>query len=165
MTSQTTTPPKDRASGAALVKEISHTGLTVTDIDRVIAFLCTGLGFHLIDRSPRDPLTVQRIVGVPGANTDHAYVQGPNTLIELIRYIEPQDAKIVQVRPCDTGFAHIAMNVTDIDKIVEVAGTYDFNAISEPIAIQQGPNRGNYLVYLRDSEGLTFEMIGPRIGG
>lgn len=153
---------QDQPAAGLLVKELSHVGLTVTNIDRVIGFLCTGLGLPLLDRSPRDPTTVQHIVGVPGANTDHAYVQAPNTRIELIRYISPHDAKIVRVRPCDTGSAHVAMSVTDIDRTLKVAAQYDFTPIAEPVAVHAGPNRGNYLVYLRDPEGLTFEMIGPR---
>ena len=67
------------------VLRTNHTSFTVSDLDRIIGFFCDGLGFELLDRSPRDPKIVQQISGVDGADMETAYIQGPQHRLELIQ--------------------------------------------------------------------------------
>ncbi|WP_321797509.1 VOC family protein [Caballeronia sp. J97] len=147
----------------SLVDSINHTSFTVTDLDRVLGFLCDGLGLRLLDRSPRDPKTMQLIVGVKGVENETAFVQAPGHRIELIRYFKPDDLKIYVLRPCDTGSSHLAFNVKDIDATVARAAEYRFKTVHEPLPVSAGPNVGFFCAYLRDPDGLTFEVIGPRL--
>ncbi|MEM5446776.1 VOC family protein [Paraburkholderia guartelaensis] len=148
----------------SLVKNVNHTSFTVTDLDRVLGFLCKGLGLRLIDKSSRDPETMEKIVGVKEVDVLIAYVQAPSHRIELIKYLGPLDARIEIVRPCDTGFCHLAFDVHDIDATLKVAAEYQFAPVNEPIPVLAGPNVGSFCAYLRDPEGITFEVIGPRLG-
>ncbi|UIF90004.1 VOC family protein [Cupriavidus sp. UYPR2.512] len=147
----------------ALVKSVNHTSFTVTDLDRTIAFLCDGLGFRLLDKSPRDPAGIEKVVGIKGADMMIAFVQAPGHRIELIKYLGPEDRKVVVVRPCDTGFAHLALDVNDIDATIEVAAQYQVKPINDPVEVSHGPNAGLYCAYMRDPDGVTFEVIGPRL--
>ncbi|WP_321797506.1 VOC family protein [Caballeronia sp. J97] len=146
-----------------LVKSVNHTSFTVTDLDRTIGFLCDGLGFELLDKSPRDPAGIEKVVGIKGADMIIAFVQAPGHRIELIQYQGPADRKVVVVRPCDTGFAHLALDVNDIDATINVAAKYQVKPINPPVEVSHGPNAGLYCAYMRDPDGVTFEVIGPRV--
>lgn len=137
----------------------NHTSFTVSSLDRSVGFFRDCLRFELISRAPRDPAVVQRITGVEGADMEIAFLKGPGHTVELIEYKAPANRGKVQARPCDTGFAHLALNVDDADAAVAEAALYQVKAISAPVPINAGPNKGRKVVYLRDWDGVTFEFI------
>ncbi len=137
----------------------NHTSFTVSSLDRSVGFFRDCLKFTLISRAPRDPAVVQKITGVEGADMEIAFLQGPGHTVELIEYKAPANKRRVEARPCDTGFAHLALNVDDADAAVAEAALYQVKAISAPVPINAGPNKGRKVVYLRDWDGVTFEFI------
>ncbi len=137
----------------------NHTSFTVSSLDRSIGFFRDCLGFELISRAPRDPALVSRITGVPGADMEIAFLRGPGHTIELIEYKGPAQRGRIEARPCDTGFAHVAFNVDDVEAAVAAAKPYQVNPIAPPVAINAGPNKGRKVVYLRDWDGVTVELI------
>jgi len=142
------------------VLSTNHTSFTVSSLDRTVAFFTECLGFQLISRAPRDPKIIQKVTGVDGADMEIAFVRGPGHVVELIEYKAPASKGRVQARPCDTGFAHLALDVDDVEAAVAAAARYDVVAIHAPVAIDQGPNQGKKVVYLRDADGVTLEFIG-----
>lgn len=150
----------------ALVKGFNHTSYTISDgdFDRVLGFFIDGLGFPLIEKGPRDSANMEAVVGVEGADVIIAYVQAPGHRLEIINYLKPDDRKRTDaLRPCDTGFTHLAFDVTDIDRSLHVADAYGFRPVHEPLPVSAGPNVGNFCVYTRDKNGITVEFIGPRV--
>ncbi len=137
----------------------NHTSFTVSNLDRTVAFYVDALGFELISRAPRDIAVISRITGVEGADIDVAYVQGPGHRLELIEYRAPDDRGRVRSLPCDTGFAHIAFDVDDIDAAIEASAPHGVLPIGEPVPIDRGPNKGGRVVYLRDPDDVTVEFI------
>ena len=137
----------------------NHTSFTVSDLDRSVAFYVDVLGFQLLDRSPRDPSFTEKVVGVPGAEIEVAYVQAPGHRLELIEYVAPNDRGKVVSRPCDTGFAHIAFDVDDVDSVVDAVRRAGVEPLSDPVATNDGPNAGGKAVYTRDPDGVTIEFI------
>ena len=142
------------------VLSANHTSFTVSSLDRTVAFFTGCLGFQLISRAPRDPKIIQKVTGVDGADMEIAFVRGPGHVVELIEYKAPASKGRVQARPCDTGFAHLALDVDDVEAAVAAAARYGVVAINAPVAIDQGPNKGKKVVYLRDADGVTLEFIG-----
>jgi catechol 2,3-dioxygenase-like lactoylglutathione lyase family enzyme len=142
----------------------NHTSFTVSSLDRTIVFFRDCLGFDLVSRAPRDPGLVSRITGVPGAQVTIAFLRGPGHTVELIEYAAPADRGKVVARPCDTGFAHLALNVDNADAAVEAAAKFDVHPLAPPVAIDQGPNRGRKVVYVRDADGVTIEFIEAQVG-
>ncbi|MBI3517019.1 MAG: VOC family protein, partial [Proteobacteria bacterium] len=69
----------------------NHTSFTVSSLERTLAFFRDGLGFTVTSKAPRDPKTIEHIVGVAGADIEVAYVRGPGHSIELIEYKGPRD--------------------------------------------------------------------------
>ena len=142
------------------VLSANHTSFTVSSLDRTLAFFTECLGFQLVSRAPRDPDIVSRITGVEGAQMEIAFVRGPGQVVELIEYKAPASRRRVTSRPCDTGFAHLALDVDGVEEAVAAAARYGVAAIHPPVAIDQGPNKGKKVVYLRDWDGVTLEFIG-----
>lgn len=134
----------------------NHTSFTVSSLERSIPFFRDCLGFELVSRAPRDPAIVQRITGVDGADMEIAFLRGPGHTVELIEYKAPAKKGRVEARPCDTGFAHLALNVDDADAAVAAFGV---KAIGAPVPINAGPNKGRKVVYVRDWDGVTLEFI------
>ena len=138
----------------------NHTSFTVSNLERTLAFFRDGLGFAVTSRAPRDPATIERIVGVKGADIEVAYVRGPGHSLELIEYKGPRDKGKVAARPCDTGFAHIAFDVRNIEAAIAAAEPYGVVPIAPPVLLTRGgPNAGSKVVYLRDPDGITIEFI------
>jgi catechol 2,3-dioxygenase-like lactoylglutathione lyase family enzyme len=78
---------------------------------------------------------------------------------ELIKYRAPASKGAVKARPCDTGFAHVAFNVDDAVAAVAAVELYGVKPVSPPVTIDQGPNKGRRVVYVRDWDGVTLEFI------
>ncbi len=138
----------------------NHTSFTVSDLDRSIAFFRDALGFEVTSKAPRNPDVVSRISGVEGADMVIAFVRGPDHSIELIQYLGPADGRgKVHSRPCDVGFAHVAFDVDDIDAAVAACEPFDVTVTGEVATIDQGPNAGGRVAYLRDPDGVCIEFI------
>ena len=137
----------------------NHTSFTVSNLDRFLSFLCDGLGFNLLNRSPRDPKRIEEITGIKDAENEVAYVQGPGHRLELIEYSSPADRKVVDCRPCDPGYAHLAYDVDNLAAAMATAKEYTFVKMSNPVTVDNGPNKGNRIVYMRDIDGITIEFI------
>ena len=137
----------------------NHTSFTVSDIDRSLAFFRDALGFEVTSKGPRSPSLIQAITGVEGAEVLIAYVRGPGHSIELIEYIKPETRSSVRPQPCDTGFSHIAYDVDDIDAAIKAARDHSVEPIGPVVAIDQGPNRGSRVAYLRDPDVITIQFI------
>ncbi len=141
------------------VTSTNHTSFTVSNLDRSIAFYRDALRFEVTSKAGRDPALIESITGVAEADVDIAYVRGPGHSLELIEYKAPANRGRVLSRPCDTGFAHIAFNVDDVDAAVAASAPHGFKPIAPPVAINAGPNKGRKVVYLRDGDGVTVEFI------
>lgn len=144
------------------VLRTNHTSFTVSDLDRTIGFFRDALGFEVTSKAPRDRAAIETVTGVEGADVLIAYVRGPDHSIELIEYLAPADRGQVASRPCDTGFAHLAYDVDDIEAAIDAAADHGFEPIRGVYVIDQGPNTGSRVVYLRDEDGVTVEFIEKR---
>ena len=106
------------------------------------------------------------ITGVQGAEIKLAVVKAPGGhKIELLEYLAPLERKgNVDPRPCDVGFAHVALIVDDLDAILSAINASGWEAAGKPQTLQSGPNAGKRVVYVRDPDGTTIEfMQTPRI--
>ena len=142
-----------------LVLGFNHTSFTVSQIESLKEYFCDILGFQLLSHAPRDKKTIQQITQVEGADIEVAFLQGPGHTIELIEYLEPEDKEKIVSRPCDAGFAHIALDVNDIFAAIKASKPFGFFPLGTPIVIGQGPNKGSRVAYLRNDDGVNIEFI------
>lgn len=139
----------------------NHTSFTISDMDRSLGFFCDVLGFELLNRGRRDPDFIERVVAIPGADIEVAYIQAPGHRLELIQYHGPDSRRQVESRPCDSGFAHVAFDVDDIDAAIAASKGAGVMPLGPPQDLDRGPNKGGRVVYTRDPDGITIEFIQP----
>ena len=141
------------------VTGFNHTAFTVGDLDEVIPFFVDGLGFKMISRGPRDKELLSAMTGISGVELEIAYVEGPGHWVELIQYKAPADRTTVRPRLCDAGAAHLALDVDDIEEAVAMAERYGFTSPGRMITSKAGPSTGRRVIYVRNAEGLTIELL------
>lgn len=138
-----------------------HTGFTVSDLERSLAFWRDVLGFELSHRPHQTGKLASEITGVPGAEISIAVLKGYGHKIELLEYLAPVDRKHFAPRPCDVGSVHVALVVDDLDAILETIAASGWKAAGQPQTLQAGPNAGKRVVYVRDPDGTTIEFVQP----
>lgn len=144
----------------------NHTGITVKDLDRAEAMFKELFGFETISRAPRDPDIISRVIGVPGARVEIAYMRSSTTTVELLSYSSPDDQTIYTPRPCDLGSMHVAFNVPNMAEALEKAARFDLELMGEVVIIDAGPNKGSNIAYLRSpSDSFVVELIQPALTG
>ena len=138
-----------------------HTGITVSNLERSLAFWQNVLGFELSHRAHQTSELASEITGVPGAEISLAVVKAPGGhKIELLEYLAPTDRKQhVDLRPCDVGHVHIALTVDDIDAVLNAIAASGWKAAGKPQTLQSGPNTGKRVIYVRDPDGATIEFM------
>ncbi len=139
-----------------------HTGITVSNLERSLAFWRDVLGFELSHRAHQTGELAAEITGIPGAEILIAVVKAPGHKIELLEYRAPADRTIRNdLRPCDVGSIHVALTVDNLDAIFETIAASGWKAAGKPQTLTVGPNAGKRVVYVRDPDGTTIEFMQP----
>jgi glyoxylase I family protein len=140
-----------------------HTGITVSNLERSLAFWQDVLGFELSHRAHQTGDLAREITGVPGAEISIAVLKAPGHKIELLEYHAPLDRKRVDPKPCDVGSVHIALTVDNLDSVLNAIAASGWKAAGQPQTLQSGPNAGKRVVYVRDPDGTTIEFMQPPV--
>jgi len=103
---------------------------------------------------------VQRIVGIPGAHLRISLVQVPdNKNIELIEYVKPKGKKL-DLKTCNTGVAHLAFAVDDIQKMYDDLSKKGVKFNNPPVLVPGNDGKGRWAVcYLKGPDDITLELI------
>jgi len=142
---------------------VFHTGFTVRDIERSIAFYRDTLGMILVHRQEGTADYLATVTGFAGVRLRMAFLKlsadDPHVL-ELLEYAshrgEPTDR--ATNRP---GNGHLCFKVDDIHAWHRTLTARGVHCISEPVRISAGINEGAFAVYLRDPDGFTIELYQP----
>ena len=118
-----------------------HTGITVSDLERSLAFWRDVLGFELSHRPHQTGDLASEITGVPGAEISIAVLKGYGHKIELLEYLAPSDRKHVDLRPCDVGSVHVALLVDDLDAVLNTIAASGWKAAGKPQTLKVAPMR------------------------
>jgi catechol 2,3-dioxygenase-like lactoylglutathione lyase family enzyme len=138
-----------------------HTGFTVANLERSLAFWQDVLGFELSHRAHHTGDLASEVTGVPGAEILLAVLKGYGHKIELLEYRGPSDRKHVDLRPCDVGSVHVALRVDNLDAVLNAIAAFDWEAAGKPQTLKTGPNAGKRVIYVRDPDGTTIEFMQP----
>lgn len=138
-----------------------HTGITVSNLERSLAFWRDTLGFEYSHSAHQTGERVEQITGVKGSELKLAVVKSPSGhKIELLEYLAPANRKQQNdSRPCDLGHVHVALVVDDLAAILETMSASGWKAAGKPQALTVGPNAGKRVVYVRDPDGTTIELM------
>src|SRR5438046_4503416 len=136
-----------------------HTGFTVANLERSIAFWQDVLGFDLSHRAHHTGDLASEITGVPRADISIAVLKGYGHKIELLEYHAPADRKRVDSRPCDVGSVHVALTVDNLDAVLSAIAASDWKAAGKHQTLKTGPNAGKRVVYVSDADATTSEFM------
>lgn len=147
-------------NGSFRILEVNHTGITVSDLERSLAFWRDVFGFELSHRAHQKGELGEKITGVPDAEILIAVLKAPGHKIELLQYLAPPDRRTLDSRPCDVGAAHIALTVENLEVVVHAMTAHGWKVAGEPQTLTAGPNAGKRVIYARDDDGTTVELMG-----
>ena len=137
-----------------------HTGITVSNLERSLAFWRDVLGFDFSHAAHQTGALATEITGVEGAEIKLAVLKAPGGhKIELLEYLAPADRKRANLRPCDVSSVHVALLVDDLKAILKNIAASGWTAAGEPQLLKAGPNAGKRVVYVRDPDGTTIEFM------
>ncbi len=139
-----------------------HAGITVSDLDRALAFYCDTLGLELLWRRLYEEPDIGRIVGVPEAKAfDIAMLQipGGELQIELLEY-KGCESRSGATSPAHHGTGHLCLFVHGIDALYAdlSARGVPFRSIGGPVEMTAGANRGGKSLYSLDPDGYVVEF-------
>ena len=143
---------------------LHHTGYTVSDLDRSVAFYRDRIGMEVLATQEKRGGYLAAIVGYPDAHVRMAHLRMPggDHVLELFEYLAPAGAAPERIEPRDVGTAHLCIRVDDLPAVykrLRRAGVDSF--VSEPVEVDTGINTGGYGLYLRDPDGIVLELFQP----
>lgn len=143
---------------------VHHTGITVSDIERSIAFYRDVMEMELLSRQETDGGYVADIVGYPGAKTLKAYLRVPGDehhVLELFQYLDPVGEPL-DAQSKNPGAAHVCLVVDDLHEYVSMLEGKGYDRfVSRPIHVDAGPSRGGWALYMLDPDGIRVELLQP----
>lgn len=142
-----------------------HTGLTVTDLERSIAFYRL-LGLEVIATQEKQGGYLAAIVGYPDTHVRMAHLRAPGWpgVLELFEYVTPAGQSGGRLEPRDPGVTHVCYAYQDLERVYNrlvEAGVDTF--VSPPQLIDTGFNKGGFGLYLRDPDGIPVELFQPPV--
>lgn len=138
-----------------------HTGITVSNLERSLAFWQNVLGLELSHRAHHTGELASEVTGVPGAEISLAVLKGYGHKIELLEYLAPSDRKHADLRPCDVGSFHVALTVDNLDAVLRTIAASGWQPAGKPQTLKSGPNAGKRVIYVCDPDGTTIEFMQP----
>lgn len=138
-----------------------HTSYTVGDMERSLVFYRDLLGFEIVHERPEVTASYFRtIVGIPDCVVHAVLMKIPGTdhHLELFEYKHPRG--IVQdLTPSNPGSSHIAYYVDDLNALYTRLHAAGVSFVTEPVYLDQGPNKGGWSVYMRDPDDIPIELF------
>jgi catechol 2,3-dioxygenase-like lactoylglutathione lyase family enzyme len=145
-------------------QRIHHTGYTVSDLDRSVAFYRDQIGLEVLATQEKHGGYLAAIVGYPDAHVRmaHLRVAGGEHVLELFEYLAPAGDDVARIEPRNVGSPHLCILVADLRAVYErlrSAGVDSF--FSPPVDVDTGINAGGLALYLRDPDGIPVELFQP----
>jgi catechol 2,3-dioxygenase-like lactoylglutathione lyase family enzyme len=143
------------------VKGQHHVGITVSDLDRSIAFYTGVLGLELASEPTPvfDDPGLGPAVGVPGAALRCVLLKLGDGLLELLEYVRPESPIAAPLPQNALGAQHVGFLVDDVaarKAELEAAGV---TFLSEINAVDEGVLAGWRWVYFTDPDGNALELV------
>jgi catechol 2,3-dioxygenase-like lactoylglutathione lyase family enzyme len=145
------------------VGPVYHTGFTVSDLDRSVAFYRDLLGMRLVRRQTGSAPYLATVTGFPGVVLEVALLQSADggSMLELLQY-RSHPAPPTDRGTNRPGNGHLCFTVADIHAACAELRRHGVPLVSDPAEITAGAHAGGFAVYLRDPDGFTIELYqGP----
>jgi catechol 2,3-dioxygenase-like lactoylglutathione lyase family enzyme len=145
------------------VDAVDSIGITVSDLDRAVAFYSDVIGFREEKVVEVDGDAYEKVFGVFGMRLRIARMRLGDEHIELMQFLAPSGRPIpVDSRSNDLWFQHIAIITTDMDRAYRILREHKVaHASSGPQRLPDwNPNAGGIKAfYFRDPDGNHLEIL------
>jgi catechol 2,3-dioxygenase-like lactoylglutathione lyase family enzyme len=143
-----------------MIKNMEHASFTVSDLEESLHFYRDLLGLAVTPIMNVELEEVRKIIGMPEASLRISIISLPDgNKIELIEYVHPK-GKSVDLATCNTGVAHLAFEVDDIQAMYQSLCQKGIEFVSPPVWAPGNDGTGQWGVcYLRGPDGVSFELI------
>jgi catechol 2,3-dioxygenase-like lactoylglutathione lyase family enzyme len=145
-------------------QRLHHTGYTVSDLDRSLAFYRDLLGCEVVATQEKQGGYLAAIVGYPDAHVRMAHLRAPESdhIIELFQYLAPTPGRS-RLEPRNVGTAHMCFIVADLRATYERLLAAGVEFFSPPVEVDTGINKGGLALYLHDPDGIPMELFQPPV--
>ncbi|MFB9930551.1 VOC family protein [Amycolatopsis halotolerans] len=138
---------------------IHHVGITVHDLAASTEFYRDLLGGSVEGPFERSGPRIDEVTGYPGVIVRQSFVSAGygDTVVELLQYENGSPTRIDPDHG-QTGAAHVAITVDDLDATLERLRGRGVAAVSEPI-VTSHPMAGCRAVYVLDPDRVRVELV------
>jgi catechol 2,3-dioxygenase-like lactoylglutathione lyase family enzyme len=148
---------------AQSIERVDSVAITVSDLDKALAFYTGVLPFELVSRTEVAGEAYERLFGVFGLRAEIALLRLGGEKIQLIDYLAPEGRPIpVDSKSNDEWFQHIAIIVRDMDAAYKLLRAHKVqHASSGPQTLPAwNPNAGGIKAfYFKDPDGHNLEIL------
>ena len=103
-----------------IVKDIYHSGINVSNMDKALEFYSDLLGLEIISDNIAEGELVEAGLGLRGTKFRQVYLRAGKSELELFQYLKPLGKQIDKDQQnCDMGIRHIAFIVEDIAQLIK----------------------------------------------
>ena len=149
-----------------MVERIYHVGLTVSDLDRSIAFYRDILGLEVQGEIFMAGEETDRLFRMKDTKARVAYLNGSKAMeappIELIQFVDNK-VKKVKGNLFTTSISEVCFYTDDIDSVYNILIENHVECLSEPQYFDFRANGfgESRAFYFRDPDGIILEMMRP----
>jgi catechol 2,3-dioxygenase-like lactoylglutathione lyase family enzyme len=145
---------------AVKASAVHHIGVSVGVLDEALRFWEPFLGRAATWRTILNRPYLAEIIGIPGVRIDGAFIDLPGgVILELLEY---QNAERQPHSPAtaNPGNVHICLAVENADAAWRRAIECGATPVRRegPVEVDDGPNKGARVAYLRIHDGVTLEV-------
>ena len=153
----------DVSSAAPVVRSVDSIGVTVSDLDRAIAFYTNVLSFEVESGNEVAGDSYERLYGVFGMRLRTATLRLGDERIELMEFLAPRGRPVPpDSKSNDRWFQHVAIIVSDMDRAYRHLREHKVEHASSGPQLLPAWNRnagGIEAFYFRDPDGNHLEVL------
>ncbi|MYE91268.1 VOC family protein [Candidatus Poribacteria bacterium] len=142
------------------VNILDHVAVTVSDMDRSLAFYCDLLGLKEVERHRLEGETISKMAGKPDVIMEVVRLEAPETpgvLLDLQQYVTPE-GEVSDAQLGDVAHAHFCFGVPDVWAAYKDLSEKGVEFVSEPVSfdLEWGIV---YVVFFKDPDGFILELM------
>ena len=139
------------------VKNIRHTGIVVTDMERSVKFYRDVLGLKPAIDFTEEGAYIDRLSAMDGVRLRMVkLVAEEGGMIELLQYLSHPETRSPGNRLCEIGPTHVSFTVADVEKIYREWSAKGIPFNSPP---QLSPDGKAKVAFCRDPDGTFLEIV------
>jgi catechol 2,3-dioxygenase-like lactoylglutathione lyase family enzyme len=140
---------------------VRHTGIVVQDLAGAIEFWVDELGFKIDSNHIEEGEFIDKLLGFINVKVNTVKLIAPDSsMIELLKFTYPEKHEKTVLAPNSNGITHVALNIDDLDGLLERLSKRNYFPINSPLISQ---NKKVKVCYLRAHESILIELVETRI--